>query len=101
MGYDILVQPQSKGEYRATILGWPDLVATGQSEQAALEQVKMALRIQLSRSKIVHVSEDEVDTDKHHAEHPWQQFLGMWKEDETFDDFVEQMAIYRQAQGQG
>ncbi len=100
MGYDILVQPQPKGEYRATILGWPDLVATAQSEQAALDQVKKVLRLQLSRSKIVHVSDDEVDTDKHHTEHPWQQFLGMWKEDETFDDFVEKMTSYRQEQDQ-
>ena len=49
MTYDILIQPQPEGTYRATAF----------------------------------------------SEHPWLPFLGMWKNDPTFDDLLDQIKAYR------
>lgn len=100
MSYDVLVQSPAEGEYRATVLGWPNLVVTGQSERSVLEKVKNALRIQLAQSKIIHLSDAEVEANSSQVEHPWQQFLGMWQNDATFDDFVAHMDAFRKSQEQ-
>ncbi len=92
MTYDILIQPQPENVYRATVLGWPDLSVVGDSEQTVLERIQEAIRERLAQGRIVRI---EVDEDVAASEHPWLPFLGMWKDDPTFDDFVAQMQAYR------
>ena len=93
MTYDILIQPQPENVYRATVLGWPDLSVVGDSEQTVLKRIQEAIRERLAQGRIVRIEVDEnVDTT---LEHPWLPFLGMWKDDPTFDDFVAQMQAYR------
>ena len=98
MTYDVLVQSQREGEFSATVIGWPMIVARGRSEQAVVEKARRALRAQLSHSKIVHLSEEDIASNESDSAHPWKEFLGMWQDDELFDDFVDQMQLYRDAQ---
>jgi predicted RNase H-like HicB family nuclease len=93
MTYNILIQPQPENVYRATVLGWPDLSVVGDSEQTVLKRIKEAIRERLAQGRIVQI---EVEENVAAApEHPWLPFLGMWKDDPTFDDFIAQMEAYR------
>ena len=101
MVYDILIQPQSEGTYRATVIGWPDLTVVGNSEQSVIERIQQAIRERLTHDKIVRITvdEDTLETDVPNLsldKHPWKPFLGMWKDDPGFDDFVARMEAYRQ-----
>jgi len=90
MTYNVLIQPQSGGTYRATVLGWPDITATGNSEQTAIERVRRAIRERLGQGKLIRVEVDE-DIAASSVEHSWLRTLGMWKDDPTFDDFLARM----------
>jgi len=54
---------------------------------------KYTIRERLAQGKTVRVEIDENAAAD--PEHPWLPFLGMWKDDPTFDDFVAQMQAYR------
>jgi predicted RNase H-like HicB family nuclease len=96
MTYDILIQAQPENVYRATVLGWPDLSVEGNSEQTVVEHIQKAIRERLAQGKIVRIEIDEDVTTAATPEHPWLPFLGMWKDDPTFDEFTAQMEAYRQ-----
>lgn len=95
MTYDILIQPQPGGIYRATVLGWPDMSAVGDSEQTVIKRIRQAIRERLGRSKIVRIEVGEAITETAAPAHPWLPFLGMWKHDPTFDDLLARMEAYR------
>lgn len=95
MTYDVLIQPQPEGVYRATVLGWPDLNAVGASEQTVIDRIRQAIRKQLAQGKIVQVEVAETIPGTDALTHPWLPFLGMWRDDPTFDDFLTKMEVYR------
>jgi hypothetical protein len=95
MTYDILIQPQPGGTYRATALGWPDLSETGDSEQTVIERIRQAIRERLAQGKVVQIQVDDSAVETAASEHPWLPFLGMWKNDPTFDDLLDQIETYR------
>lgn len=95
MTYNVLIQHRSENTYQATVLGWPDLIVTGGSEQEALEAIRHALRERLAQSKIVQIEIDEPASGTAFLEHLWQPYLGMWKNDPTFDGFLDNMQAYR------
>ena len=95
MTYDVLVQPQSEGVYRATLMGWPELSVVGNSEQTAVSRVQQLLKKWLAQGKIVRIDVDEAVSEADTSAHAWSSFLGMWQDDPTFDDFVEKMESYR------
>jgi hypothetical protein len=90
MKYDVLIQPQPGDGYRATVLGWPDLSVSGDSEQAVLEHIREAIQDRLAQAKIVRIEVGEGV-----GRHPWLPFLGMWQDDPTFDDLLARMQEYR------
>jgi predicted RNase H-like HicB family nuclease len=91
MTYDILIQQQAPNHYTAIVLGWPDLVVEGESEETVLQKAQTAIQERLAQGKIVHL-----EIEPPNAPHPLQQFAGMWKDDDSFDDFLSDMATYRQ-----
>jgi hypothetical protein len=95
MTYDVLIQPQPENMYRATVLGWPDLSVVGASEQMVIERIQQVIRERLSQGKIVQIEIDEDGVAATTPEHPWLPFLGMWKDDPTFDEFTAQIEVYR------
>ncbi len=95
MTYDVLIQPLARGTYQATVLGWPDLNVVGDSEIAVVERIKKELQTRLAKSKILHLEIEDSVAAKTHSDHPWTPFLGMWQEDQSFDDFLAKMEAYR------
>lgn len=95
MTYDVLIQPQPEGVYRATVLGWPELSVVGNSEQTAIERVRQVLKQWLAQGKIVRIEVDEPVSGTDALTHPWLPFLGMWRDDPTFDSFLARMEAYR------
>lgn len=95
MTYDVLIQPVGEGAYQATVLGWPDLNVVGDSETAVVEGIKKEIQGRLANSKILQLEIEESLTAETHVDHPWKPFLGMWREDPTFDDFLARMEAYR------
>jgi predicted RNase H-like HicB family nuclease len=95
MTYDILIQPLPQGTFQATVLGWPDVSAVGDSEITVIERIKNALRVRLTKSKILRIDLDNDLTMETPHNHLWSPFLGMWRDDPTFDDFIGKMKTHR------
>jgi len=87
----IFVQPNPAKGYLARVLGWPDFVVEGTTKEDALEKVKTELAHRLAEGEIVRLHYEPAPDS-----HPWMKFAGMWKDDTTFDDFLEEMRTYRQ-----
>lgn len=95
MTYDVLIQRQAGGTYRATAIGWPDLSVVGNSEQMVIERIRQSIRERLEQGKLVQIEVDKAVTREATFIHPWRRFLGMWKNDTTFDDLLARMQAYR------
>jgi len=87
---DVLVLRERKGEYRATVLGWPECSASAPSREEAIERTRQSLAELLAHAEIVQV---EIET--HPSFSALAQFAGMWSGDETFDEFVAAMKANR------
>ena len=95
MKYEVLIQPRPEGKYYAVVLNWPDINATGESEQEVLEILRLALHERLAQGRIVHIEVDGHIVEAEPSLHPWSPFLGMWKNDPTFDDLMARIQEYR------
>ena len=94
MQYQILLQKSSEQHFVASVVGFSDAVADGTTEHEAVEKVKAAMKEQLATAKILMV---EVST---HAEEkkeidPWIKRAGVFADDPTWDDFLEEIESYR------
>lgn len=94
MQYQIFVQSESASKFVASVVGVPNCVVEGSSKEEAITKAKTALEKKLSRGELVTV---EIDAGRTDAEHdPWLKHLGIFADDPTFDDFLEEVAVYRQ-----
>ena len=91
MTYNAIVEDTGSGGYTASILGWPDCSVKGATRDEALARLRQAIANRLSRVEIVPI---EVDVPKN--VHPLAKFAGMFKDYEQFDQFLLDMAEYRQ-----
>lgn len=89
MQYQILVSNGYQNGFVASVIGMPECKAVGQTKEEAIENAKQALREQLAHSEIVTV---EIPS---RIENPLLKHAGRFKNDETFDDFMAEMAKYR------
>ena len=64
-----------------------------ETREAALAQIKQQLMAYLGQAPEVIPIEIDASTS---AEHPWLRFAGMWADDQTWDDFVAEVAAHRQ-----
>jgi hypothetical protein len=90
MTVDVLVLRESGGEYRATVLGWPECTAIAPSRQEAIQRTRESLKDLLAQAEIVQLDVDAPSTSSALA-----RFAGMWAQDETLDEFVVAMEAYR------
>ncbi|WP_293123893.1 type II toxin-antitoxin system HicB family antitoxin [Okeania sp. SIO1I7] len=88
LNYPVLIEAIETGEYRATILGWPECQAIGKNRDQALIQLRQIVTARLEKAEIVSL---EIERPK--PEHPWMKFAGMFKDDPDFDEvqaFIEE-----------
>lgn len=63
------------------------------SRKAAITRIKEQLSAYLSHPhEVIQIDLEPMGT----AEHPWLQFAGMWADEPTWNDFVDEVAAYRQ-----
>lgn len=91
MTLSIFVQPKTENGYLAKVLGWPEIIVEGRTKEEALEKIKTELDLKLGEGEIIRL-QYKPPIDKH----PWMRFAGMWKDDSTFDDFLEELRAYRE-----
>jgi hypothetical protein len=90
MRVSVLLQPNLPEGYIATVLGWPDLMVKGKTEDETLDNVRHAVTSRLRQAKFVTLDIQNDDTND-----PWMKFVGIWENDPTFDDFQAEIAAYR------
>ena len=93
MTYDVLVTKEKSQRYTARVLLLPDIVASGSTEEEALEQVKAAITTLRANSRIVHLNVPPLSEDSD----PWLQYAGLWADDPDWDDFQREVEAFRQA----
>lgn len=87
MQYQILIEHPNQNGYVASVIGLPDCVVEGATEDEALNRVKLRLKTRLATSKIVTV---DVDVPAQGLTgNPWIDSAGIFKDDPTFDEYME------------
>ena len=92
MTYEVILR-KNLNKYIARVRDWPEVVIEEETREAAVAQIKQQLRAYLSQPPEVIQIELEPAAP---GEHPWLQFAGIWADDPTWDDFVAEVAAYRQ-----
>ena len=95
MQYPIFVQNPAESHFTASVIGMPTCVAEGHTEAEALAKAEILLDEQLAKGKIFMVDRPTSDLPKK-SSHAALMGYGMFKDDPTFDDFLERMAEFRQ-----
>ncbi|NUO82692.1 type II toxin-antitoxin system HicB family antitoxin [candidate division KSB1 bacterium] len=83
MEYTVLLQPHSKGGFKATIPAFPKCRSIGATEEEALTNLRISLNRLLLKSKIVSL---KVDGNTQEND-PWLAMAGMWRDDPTWDEY--------------
>jgi predicted RNase H-like HicB family nuclease len=92
MKYQIFVQNQ-KDNFVASVVGMPNVMVEGNTEEEAISKVKTALETQLATGKFVTI---EVNPQKLPPQEITQmKYAGIFAHDSTFDDFMEKLAAIR------
>ncbi len=99
MTYYVSVQNGEANRYTATVVGRPDCVAEGVTEQEAVSRVKQVLEHRLLDEKIVPI-EVEVDSPlsgelSKSVNSSWLQFAGMYHNNPLFDEVLSEIEQYR------
>ena len=89
MTYEVLIR-KTDGRFTATVLGLPDCKVEAPSRSEAIQRAREAVSSLVADGEIVQI---EIPRRSHLASVA--SFVGMWAEDETFEEFVEAMAAYR------
>lgn len=93
MTYQILVQEKQNNLFAASVIGIPDCVAQGKTEEEALLNAKETLRRRLSEGKLytVEIENGQPKTE----ENPWLKIIGSGENDPNWEQFQESIAAYR------
>ena len=70
----------------------PDIIASGGTEQEALEKLRAAIADMQVRSRVVEV---DLPLPAEVADNPWLRFAGIWADDPDWDEFQKAVAEYR------
>jgi predicted RNase H-like HicB family nuclease len=107
MQYQIFVQNPTEHRFTASVLGiMPTCVAEGATKEEALEALQQAMEEQFATGEIVTVnwpagngkgadSQSQMLPPRKKGDFSTLPGYGMFKDDPTFDDFIERMAEFR------
>lgn len=93
MQYQVFVQNPADRTFTASVVGLPNVITNGVTEQEAIDKLKEILEAQFTRAKFVTIDVGTPQTSTASAYIP----AGAFKNDPTFDDWMEKMAEIRQA----
>jgi len=93
MEYTVFLQPHTTGGFVASVPAIPDCQSLGATEDEAIRNISINIKDFLRKTKIIRLSVDENGS---LSKDPWDDVIGMFDDDETFDDFQNEIAKYRQ-----
>lgn len=94
MQYQVFVQNQSEQRFIASIVGLPNVVVEGETEQEVIAKAKTALESQLATGKFVTIEVNWIESPQV-ATLPMR-YAGIFADDPTFEDWMEKLAAIRQ-----
>jgi predicted RNase H-like HicB family nuclease len=97
MQYQVFVQNPTDRSFMASVVGLPNLTANGITEQEAIDRLKSILDAQFKHGKLVTINIDIPSDRSPEPSDPWIANMGIFQDDPTFDDFLEEVNIYRNA----
>lgn len=94
MQYQVFVQSHPQKKFIASIIGIPNFTISGSTKEEAIALAKATLENLLANGELVTI---EVDQEPSPQEtDPWIKHMGIFADDPTFDDFLAEVAAYRQ-----
>lgn len=93
MQYQVFVQSQSERHFVASVVGMPNLIVEGRTEEEAIANAKTALAEQLATGKFVTIEVNP--NDQSNIPVSQMRYAGIFADDPTFDDFMEKLAVIR------
>ncbi len=91
--YNVLIEYQSEGKVKASVLGWPECQVEANTKAEALQQLQQIVTERLRDREIVSL---EVEVPQPQQEHPWMKFAGkFFDSDREFEEFVADIQAYR------
>jgi predicted RNase H-like HicB family nuclease len=94
MQYQVLVQNLPDGLFSGIVVGLPDIVAKGASEDEVLNNARSLLKERLAVAKLFTIEVEESMPKL--AANPLLELYGTLRDDSTFDDWMDEIAQYRQ-----
>ena len=91
MQYQVFVQHHSNNGYVAAVLGLPHCLAEGKTKEEAIANAKASLQSHLAQGEVVAI-EVGAAAKPDETGNPWLDSFGAFKDDPTFDDFLEKIA---------
>ncbi len=98
MQYQVFIQNQAERQFMASIVGMPAITGEGTTEEEALAKASAALQAQLATGKLVtiQVGTPNQPNESVNQDDPWLKHQGLFADDPTFEDFLLEVAAYRQ-----
>ena len=94
MEYQIFVEQQPQNGFVATVLGWPDCVATGHTKQEAVVNVRNAVEERLARGEVLQVQIEAPQSAP--QPDPWETMAGRFADDPTWDEYEAELKRIRE-----
>lgn len=88
MTYNVLVK-RINGQFTATVLGIANFTVEASTRNEAVDRARAAMVELLSGGELIQIDLPAL------AQPALSNFVGMWSDDETFDDFTVAMKSYR------
>jgi predicted RNase H-like HicB family nuclease len=95
MQYHVFVQNLTERTFMASVVGLPNLTANGITEKEAIDRLKGILNAQFKHGKLVTIDIDVPNGRSPETSDPWIANMGIFQDDPTFDDFLEEVNTYR------
>jgi predicted RNase H-like HicB family nuclease len=99
MQYQVLVENVADEMFSATVIGVPDCVAEGTTEEEALNNATRMLKARLAKGDLFNIEVPGVPSPV--TANPWLEVHGSLRNDPSFDDFVTEISSYRQENDAG
>lgn len=89
-----MIESQSDQQFIASVVGVPNCIAEGSSKEEAIKNAQNALTEIMAHSELVTIEIESPIINQNFD--PWLKHFGIFANDTTFDNFLEEISAYRQ-----
>jgi predicted RNase H-like HicB family nuclease len=102
--YQVFIESHPEKKFIASIVGIPNTTVEGSTKEEVIALAKASLETKLASGELVTIEVDQkryggvepVASLSHQETDPWLKHMGIFASDPTFDDFLAEVASYRQ-----